>query len=163
MNLRRIGVLVLAVVLLPEVPAKAQESEPGLEGGTRYCISTKRIRHTRIVDDNRVLFYLSGKTILLNVLRKECPGLAAYGRFAFTTTTGRICEGDGMAPMDSDPWGHVRPIPRCWLGIHQEITRAEADALMELKKGIPEMDPRPSSLPMPDPSEVGVEEEKEPE
>ena len=163
MNLRRIGVLVLAITLLPALPANAQDSEPGLEGGTRYCISTKRIRHTRIVDDNRVLFYLSGKTILLNVLRKECPGLAHNGRFAFTTTTGRICEGDGMAPIGYEPWGAVRPIPRCWLGIHRQITRAEADELMDLKKKLLNADPQPSSLPMPEPSEVGVEEEKEPE
>ncbi len=163
MNWRGIGALALGFTILPVTPVNAQEEETIYEGGTRYCISTKRIRHTRIVDDQNVLFYLSGKTILHNTLRNVCPGLEKDGRFAFTTTTGRICEGDGMAPMDDDPWGAVRPIPRCWLGVHREISRQEADAMMDAKKATPDPTPRPRPLPMPDPSEVGTDDGKEPE
>ena len=101
--------VVVAAGLSPVSPVKAQDNEPGLEGATRHCIGTRRVRRTRIVDDSNVLFYLSGKIILHNELRQTCPGLEKAGTFAFTSTDGAICKGDGLAPMKSDPWGPIRP------------------------------------------------------
>lgn len=161
MNWKITLAVVVAVGLLPVPPVIAQDNEPGLEGATRNCIGTRRVRRTRIIDDNNVLFYLSGKIILHNELRQICPGLEEAGTFAFTSTDGAICKGDGLAPMKSNPWGAVRPIPQCWLGIHREIDRDEADAMIAAKNAQPVPSPRP--MPMPDPSEVGVEDEKEPE
>ena len=163
MNWKITLAVVLAAGLLPAPPAKAQDNEPGLEGATRNCIGTRRIRRTRIVDDGNVLFYLSGKTILHNELRQVCPGLVQAGTFSFTSTDGAICKGDGLSPMRGNVWGPIRPIPTCWLGVHREIDRAEADAMMAANDLKPNPNASPRPLPMPEPSEVSVEEEKEPE
>jgi hypothetical protein len=162
MNWKMTLAVVLAAGMLPAVPAKAQDDEPGLEGATRNCVGTRRIRRTRIVDDGNVLIYLSGKLVLHNKLRQNCPGLERAGKFSFTSTDGAICKGDGLAPMN-DPWGAVRPIPTCWLGVHREIDRVEADAMIAAKSANLDSNPSPRPLPMPEPSEVGVEDDKEPE
>lgn len=159
MNWRIISISLLSAALVWVAPVKAQEDEGSVDDGTRICISTRRIRHTRIIDDRNVLFYLSSTNILHNVLRQTCPGLKYNGQFSYTTTTGRICEGDGIAPMRGS-WGTVRPVPVCWLGIHREISREQADMLREAAKLMPAFEPSP--LPIPEPSEIG-NENKDPE
>jgi len=139
------------------VPVNAQEDETSVDERTRTCISTRRLRRTVIVDDRNVLFYLSSRTILHNVLRRTCPGLKKEGTFAYTTTTGRICKGDGISPMGGNVWGAVRPVPRCWLGIHRQITPEQADAMRNAAAQKPDVPPMP--LPVPEPSEIGVEDE----
>jgi hypothetical protein len=140
-----------------------EDKEPVLEDRTRNCVGTRRIRRTKIVDDGNVLIYLSAKLILHNQLRQLCPGLEQAGTFAFTSTDGAICKGDGLAPIKSDPWGPIRPIPTCWLGVHRQISAEEADEMIAAAMSPPDQTPSPRPLPMPEPSEVGVEEDKEPE
>ena len=139
-------------------PVNAQEDEASVDERTRTCISTRRLRHTVIVDDRNVLFYLSSRTILHNVLRQTCPGLKQIGTFAFTTTTGRICKGDGISPISGHVWGAVRPVPSCWLGIHRQITPEQADAMRDAVAQKSDVPPMP--LPVPEPSEIGVEDDE---
>jgi hypothetical protein len=163
MNCRISLAVALAVSLLPVPSAAAQDNEPGLDDRTRNCVGTRRIRRTKIVDDRNVLIYLSAKLILHNRLRQLCPGLEQAGTFAFTSTDGAVCKGDGLAPLKSDPWGPIRPIPTCWLGVHRQISSEEADEMILAAMTPPNQTPSPRPLPMPEPAEVGVEEDIEPE
>jgi hypothetical protein len=143
-------VVVVSASLIFVAPVSAQEADPSSDVETRNCIFTRQIRRTKIIDDRNVLFYVAGDTVFHNALRQTCHGLEKRGTFALITS-GRLCEGDGFSAV------YTSPYPTCWLGVHVKITRDEADAMMAAKKEGGKIEVRP--LPMPEPSEVGVENE----
>jgi len=159
MNWREIKLVVVSASLVVVAPVSAQEDDVSVDGGTRNCIVTGRIRRTKIVDDRNVLFYLGGDIVLHNVLQGTCPGLEQGGTFIFNTSDGILCKGDGFSSKMGNPLGAVRPVSTCWLGTYWDITRDEAGEMMEAKKETPVLKPSSVPLPMPEPSEVGVENE----
>ena len=161
----KFAISLVVAALLIVVPASAQEDEASVEAngeasadnGTRTCLSTRRIRHTRIVDDRNVLYFLSGRTVFLNVLRKSCQGLKQVGSFAYASNNGQVCKDDGIA-LIGGALGAMRPVPVCWLGIHRQITRDQADIMMDAAEQRFELKPMP--IPLPEPSEIGAEGEE---
>jgi hypothetical protein len=157
-RLATISLLLIGLIWIS--PASAQDEEPGTEADTRKCISTRSIRRIRIIDDRNVLIYLSGTNVFHNVLRSSCTGLERVGTFSYNSSDGLLCEGDGISALQGQVWGDIRPVPHCWLGIHQRISKEQADAMREGKKEGGKIEVRP--LPMPEPSEVGGDEEDPP-
>jgi len=156
-----LATLILSPGWIPDSNAQDDvDDEVVVEEDTLKCISSRRIRRIRIVDDQNVLIYLNGTAIYHNRLRTACGGLARIGTFAYNSNDGLLCEGDGIAPLAGEVWGDVRPVPSCWLGLHRKIDREEADALRGI--GQREATIEPVALPMPEPSEVSGEE-KDPE
>jgi len=156
------AMLLYSVALLWAGSAIAQEEEQqsGISERTRNCVSTRRIRRTHIVDDRNLLFYLGTRTVLLNTTQEQCPGLKRDGRFSFSTNSGVLCKGDGIAGM-RDALGRTRPVPKCSLGIFYQISREDADAMRMPVTVAPANGPLPitESLPMPDPDEISREPE----
>jgi len=140
-------------------PSQAQqieiEVEPEVELETRTCIPTRRISRIRILDDRNVLIYMSARRIYHNVLRNTCHGLKRLGTFSYNSSDGQMCQGDGIAGL-TGAWEDVRPIPKCWLGIHQRVSKVQADAMRNASKNKPKIPAAP--LPMPEPREVGTED-----
>ncbi len=157
-NIRLTQLSLLLAALTWLAPSHAQEMETAVEPDTRNCISTRSIRRIRIVDDRNVLIYLSGRKIFHNVLRNTCRGLKRQGTFSYNSSDGQMCEGDGISGI-TDAWDDVRPMAQCWLGVHNRISREQADAMRDAAKRGPKIEPRP--LPVPKPSEIGTEEEDE--
>lgn len=93
------------------------------------CVITTRIRNTKIVNDETILFYLGGGKIYQNVLPEECPRLKANGRFAYQVRTTRLCRVDTITVLDRFG-GAFRPGFTCRLGWFLPITELEADALL---------------------------------
>lgn len=154
-NVRLIKVSVLLVALVWAPTADAQEEEVVVDDGAPNCISSRRIRRIRIIDDQNVLIYLSATKIYHNRFRNVCGGLERTGTFSYNSNDGLLCEGDGIAPLAGEVWGAARPVPACWLGPHRKISKEDADAMRDAKKNPPKIEARP--LPMPEPSEVTVE------
>ena len=155
----------LAILAWASAPhAQEEAEEEGLKAKTRNCVNTRRIRRTFIVDDRNLLFYLGTRTVLLNTMQEQCPGLKREGRFSWTSNSGVLCKGDGIAGV-RDAWGTTRPVPRCSLGIFHQVSREDADALRTPVAVAPATGHMPAtdSLPMPDPSEVGTSTPDEPE
>ena len=143
------------------LPAPAQEEsveDVTVEEDTLRCISSRRIRRIRIVDDKNILIYLTATHIYHNELQNVCHGLSRHRSFSYNSNDGLFCEGDGIGGMTLAAWDVVRPDVRCWLGAHRRISREDADAMRrgEGKPAQPEARP----LPMPPPSEVGADEEE---
>ena len=145
--------------LLKTLPLHAQESavdDAGIEEVTKRCISTRRIRRIRIVEDKNILFYLTATHVYHNQLRNECHGLKRYGTFSYNSNDGLFCDGDGIGGMTMDAWDDVRPNVNCWLGLHRKITREEANEMRRAARNVPSPEAKP--LPMPHPSVIGTEE-----
>ncbi len=146
------------VTLAWVAPASAQDDETIVDDDARNCISSRRIRRIRIVDDRNVLIYVSGKTIFHNQLRRTCRGLKLAGSFAYNSNDGLLCSGDGIASLNGMAWDDVRPVPSCWLGEHRRITKEDADAMRKAARRAPKIAPKPVATP--DPTEVGRDSEE---
>ncbi|MGI9205810.1 MAG: hypothetical protein ACR2Q3_17480 [Woeseiaceae bacterium] len=151
-------VSLLFATLVCVTPSQAQEieieAEPEIE--TRTCIPTRSIRRIRVIDDRNVLIYMSARKIYHNVLKNTCGGLKRIGTFSYSSRDGQLCQGDGIAGL-AGAWEDVPPIPKCWLGIHHRISKEQADAMRDASKRQPKIPAAP--LPMPEPGEVGSENE----
>ena len=158
-RLIKVSVLLVALVWVPPSDAQdnAQEEEVVVDDGAPNCISSRRIRRIRIIDDQNVLIYLSAQTIYHNQFRNPCTGLERRRTFSYNSNDGLLCEGDGIAALAGEVWGAARPVPSCWLGPHRKISKEEADAMRDAKKNPPKIEAKP--LPMPEPSEVTVKGE----
>lgn len=58
------------------------------------CVSLARIKHTRILDDQNILFEMNGKKTLINHLPRRCPSLGFEKRFGYTTRLSQLCNTD---------------------------------------------------------------------
>lgn len=143
--------------------AQDEAEDEGLKAKTRNCVNTRRIRRTYIVDDRNLLFYLGSRTVLLNTTEQQCPGLKRDGQFSWTTNSGVLCKGDGIAGIYG--MGRTRAVPRCQLGVFFQVSREDADAMRMPVAVAPATGPMPvtDSLPVPDPSDVGTDTPDEPE
>lgn len=149
-------IFLLSLAFAWDVPAAAQEEEPVVDSDARRCLSPRRIRRTRIVDDRNMLFYLPGRTVYHNILRQPCNGLEREGRFTYQLTAGSLCSGDIIFVLHDDAFGGLRRGTSCSLGAFHEITREDATALIEGEDAVIEAKP----LPLPEPESVGSEEQE---
>ncbi len=154
--------LVLSIPLglsIGALPAHAQEEsaeEVVVEEDSKRCISSRRIRRIRIVDDKNILIYLTATHIYHNELQNECYGLKRNGTFSYNSNDGLYCEGDGIGAMSMNAWDDVRPDSRCWLGMHNRISKEEADEMRRTGGQISA--PAAKPLPMPPPLVIGMDD-----
>ena len=133
-----------------------------LDEESKSCISSRRIRRIRIIDDKNILIYLTANHIYHNELQNECHGLERRGTFSYNSNDGLFCEGDGIGAFSMNAWDDVRPDVRCWLGEHRRISKEEADEMRRVGAR-PVQVPEAKPLPMPPPLVIGTDEDEEPE
>jgi hypothetical protein len=155
--------LLIASSMLPAtLPAAAQEEveeEQTLEDSAIECINIRNFRRFIVVDDKTILFYLRGSTVYLNILPRQCNGLAREDRFSYEARMNRLCRNDTITVLyatGGGPYG-VTPGPGCSLGYFQKVTREDAASIREASKAQPMAEP----LPMPEPEAPGEDEESE--
>ena len=113
--------------------AGAADKEDGVEGEgfdrtPIDCILTNRIRRTKVIDDQTVVFEMNGGVYLSNMLDRTCPGLAREKRFLHRTQ-GRLCDIDMITVLEQ--WGSsLSEGFTCPLGLFHPITEIEAQELM---------------------------------
>ena len=97
-------------------PTGPQGPIPQLAGRTagtpRSCVTIQRDENLVVVDSRTVL-YGSGKTVWLNHLRTECPGMNGMNILVTEPHGGQYCSGDTVRSLD--PVSKV-PGPTCVLG-----------------------------------------------
>jgi hypothetical protein len=141
--------------------AQAQEQPPTASEDTRNCLNTRRIRRVRALDEKNVLFYVSNRTIFLNILQQGCAEIRQFGQISYRTTTGNLCEGDSLAVPRSDAWGALRLLPNCKLGTFRKLSADEVQVVRDVERGRVE----PTQPMRPDRVEIGVvkDESEQPE
>ena len=81
----------LAVAAVPAFADVAPVPPPPAQSGSR-CINPSSIDHTKVLDDNTILFYLHGGETLRNTLLDKCIGLRLSTRgFTYVVRGGEIC------------------------------------------------------------------------
>jgi hypothetical protein len=107
-----------------EPEAKSSDAPPGME----YCLSLIRIRDSKILDSEHVLFTLTDKSMYLNTLPKKCAGMDPGDAYTFRTSLNSLCNQDVITILR--PGGHgMLPGVSCGLGMFERVTREQVDAL----------------------------------
>lgn len=147
MNLRiQASALTGVFLLLAGVALTAEEESEAADDGMRNCISVSRIRNTEVVDDLNILFYMRGSKIYHNVLPRRCPSLAREKRFSYRVAGSSLCQMDFIQVLYSYPGG-FNDGPTCTLGYFQEITKEDAEGILEGPGDGPEANPLPPAEP----------------
>jgi hypothetical protein len=114
-------------VALSFASASGQEDEAADE--PLRCLSMNSIRSTRVVDDERVLFFQARNRIFLNRLDRECLGLARSGTFTYEVQSGarhaRLCSTDRITVLEQTGRGL-----NCGLGVFEPLSAEEVETLV---------------------------------
>lgn len=121
--------VLLAVALLATMggtPAvsKSLMSMDGLQptGETQFCISGDRIKRTKIIDNETILFLTYDEGYFLNKLPKRCSGLKIANGFSFNTRgDNSLCGSHTIDVINSD--GATGQF--CGLGKFEKMVRTE--------------------------------------
>ena len=104
-------------------PSGAPGAVPQLAGRTagtpQSCVTIQRDENLVVVDSRTVL-YGSGKTVWLNHLRTECPGMNSMNILVTEPHGGQYCSGDTVRSLDAVS---KVPGPTCVLGDFVPYTR----------------------------------------
>jgi len=138
----------LSGLLTLSVSSTFAADEPDDADG-RQCINASTIRHTKIIDDSSILFYVRGNSIYRNILSRQCSGLLREGRFSYRRTSASLCRRDFIQVLYSSGGG-MREGPSCALGNFYAMTEEEVELLLDP----PPQTPQPVPLPPADPEEV---------
>jgi hypothetical protein len=63
-------------------------------GAKEMCLETVRIKDTRILDDQTILFGMRDNTFYINRLVVPSPGLRIAGGFSYETSIAKLCKQD---------------------------------------------------------------------
>jgi len=123
-------VLVLAVFVISG-PASAQSKTETYLGDAEMCLETVRIKETRIIDDQTVLFIMRSGELYLNRLPVKCVGLRIAGGFGYGTSISKLCKQDPITTVGPGS----APGSTCFLGefhrFKSEMKVSEAVKLLE--------------------------------
>jgi hypothetical protein len=118
------AVSLLFAIAMPAQNAVAAEAVPSM------CLQAIRIDHTRVVDNQTILFYTRGGGIYLNRLSHAVIGLRKNRPFMYRTTGDQICTHDLITVLED--WGFgFRPGASAALGRFEPIDEARALTLIE--------------------------------
>lgn len=127
----RIATCVVAgALLLTGFNANATETPvpTAASAKTESCLTVSRIRHTKVVDDQTVLFYMPQNLIYKNVLPNKCNLLGSYKAVFYKPTGNQLCSVDAIGPLITDQPSMSRAT--CGLGTFELIDKATADKLI---------------------------------
>ena len=109
MNFRQIGLATTLCMLAActaqmdgETSAAADIPPGNVTGEAVSCIQINRIQTTRVHGDETIDFVMGGNTVYRNVLPNRCYSLGFEERFAYQTSTGRLCSTDTITVLHSD-------------------------------------------------------------
>lgn len=86
------------------------------------CISTNRIRNSRVLDDRTIDFEMDGGVVYRNVLPFSCSGLGFEQRFSYRLSTPQLCSVDIITVLRTGGPG-LMPGPSCGLGKFQKMSK----------------------------------------
>jgi hypothetical protein len=96
----------------PAGAAFARELAGHVAGPPRTCISQFGVDNLRVIDPQTVA-YGTGRTIYVNALPGNCPGLSPHNIIIVEAQSGQYCRGDRVRGLEP---GGLIPGPSCNLG-----------------------------------------------
>jgi len=101
-------------------------------GNEKNCLNTTRIRNSRVIDDNHIIFEVRGRKVYLNTLPRKCPTLGFHKAIQYTVRGGAICKNDLFQVFDTTG---IRGVG-CSFGAFEELNKKAGKD--EKKEAVPE-------------------------
>lgn len=92
-------------------------------GETERCLTHSRVRHTRVVDDNHIIFELSPRSYYLSTLPRRCHSLGFHKAIKMTVRGGSICARETFQVLDNS----VAMGPLCSFGEFEKLTKKKVE------------------------------------
>jgi len=70
-------------------------------GVVKSCVSMRKLRTSRIIDDKTIFFKGIGKRAYINRLPRRCNRLAYEERFSYRASIGQLCKSEIITVLDS--------------------------------------------------------------
>lgn len=112
----------LSSIAAPAESAVTPEAKPAA------CLHLVRIDHTRVVDNQNILFYMRNGDVYLNKLDHRVPGLRPNRPFMYRSSVGAICRNDSITVLEDWGFGFTAGATG-GLGDFQRIDQAQANSL----------------------------------
>ncbi|MCC3860479.1 hypothetical protein [Pseudemcibacter aquimaris] len=90
-------------------------------GEFKNCVRANSIRRTKILDDQHIIFEMTGKNILLNTLDRKCHSLGYLQQISYSVRNNRLCNVDFFNVMDN-----MRARTTCGFGKFEVLEKKEA-------------------------------------
>jgi len=136
MNTRKILTLAVCLTLAGPLAAEEKAMDKSIDlvsGPPEQCISLRRIDHTKIIDNQNIVFYMKGGDIYRNHMDNRCPGLRSQDTYMYRTTLNQLCSSDIITKLDQIGFG-FSPGVSCGLGMFYPVTQDDVDKLKERVK-----------------------------
>ncbi|MGD8359714.1 MAG: DUF6491 family protein [Lysobacterales bacterium] len=136
MNTRKILTLAVCLTLAGPLAAEEKAMDKSIDlvsGPPEQCISLIRIDHTKIIDDQNIVFYMKGGDIYRNHMPYPCGGLRAQDTYMYRTSVNQLCSNDIITPLDQIGIG-FSPRASCGLGMFYPVTKDDVAKLKERVK-----------------------------
>jgi hypothetical protein len=91
-----ISTVIFFCLPLFSINAGAESKADKYLGEKKMCLETARIKETRILDDQTILFEERGGTFYINRLPVRSPGLKIAGGFSYSTSIAKLCGQDSV-------------------------------------------------------------------
>jgi hypothetical protein len=95
-----IPALILCIFSTPTGALAGPKADQYL-GEPEMCIDVHRIKETRIIDNQTILFIMRGGTRYLNRLPVPCTGLVIGDGFAYSTSISKLCMQDSIDVLNT--------------------------------------------------------------
>jgi len=116
----------------PEVEALLNKaSDPESYAETERCLFTREIRSTEILDEQHLVFQLSGKRLYLVQFQYTCPGLRRGVSIVYESYNSRLCRLDQIRAFEPGP---AIPNPPCTLPGFMPVEKEQVAQLRESLK-----------------------------
>ena len=86
-------------------------------GEREMCLDIAKIRETKALDDQTILFETYGRAVYICRLQARCVGLKISGGFSYDGSMGKLCRQDIIGVVDVG----AGPTSRCGMGIFIRI------------------------------------------
>ena len=121
-----VAALALGACAQQEARPRAGQQTMVPAGDPVACVSTNRIRETRVIDDQTIDFVMIDGTIFRNTLPNRCPGLGFERAFSYSTSINQLCNVNIITVINQG--GGPRRGASCGLGMFVPVKPAEAPA-----------------------------------
>jgi len=124
MNVRKMSMTGMLVGTLVLGASWTLAEDDPYEGYTRTgemtnCIQPNRIKNTRVLDDQHILFDMVGSQYYINELPNKCNSLGVYKAFSYQLRGSSLCSMDSIKVYTNSPAAGST----CGLGEFEEVTK----------------------------------------
>lgn len=124
----RYATVITSLLISCFVPDTAGAQDPDEEPRGVHCLNLKRIDRIEILDEEKLLFHMTGDEVYVNALPHRCTSLDRRDTLMYRTSSSQLCSLDVITVLEPLGFG-FSPGISCGLGKFYAVTQDQAEEL----------------------------------